>query len=107
MTKVNFIGIECEINKRVYPHNKSQFSLDLFVADTSANSDAGHFHGEPVLTASVCIPGYPFKSGETAIKDYSENEGILDILVQAKIIELTGKSVNSGYCTLPIVRIVI
>ena len=106
MTMVTFMGIDCVVDKRVYPRNKKQAALQLYAADTAGNHKLGISQGEPVLSASVCLPGYPFNKGETAIKDYSENEGILDVLVQAKIVEITGKTVNSGFCTLPVVKIV-
>tara|TARA_Y100001968_G_scaffold252822_1_gene238354 strand:+ start:45 stop:554 length:510 start_codon:yes stop_codon:yes gene_type:complete len=106
MTTVTFMGIDCEIDKRAYPHNK-QPALQLFAADSPGNREMGIHHGAPVLTATACLPDFPFQEGETAIKDYSENEGILDVLVQAKIIELTGKSARSGFCNLPVVKLLV
>jgi hypothetical protein len=55
--------------------------------------------GMPVATASVWI-GNLFND-EIAIKDYSENEGILDALVQAEIVHPPHRSVN-GF---PVVRL--
>lgn len=40
---------------------------------------------EPWCTAAIKIPGLLI--GEVAIKDYSENEGILDVLVSAGIVK--------------------
>jgi len=55
--------------------------------------------GMPVATASVWIPN--LRDDEVAIKDYSENEGILDALVEAKIIHPPHR-VENGF---PVVRI--
>jgi len=42
-----------------------------------------------------------------AIKDYSESEGVYDALIQAGIIEYTGKSIPSGWVMAPICRILV
>lgn len=106
MTNVAFLGIDCEVEKLTYPKNK-QPALQLYAADTSNNHDNGLEPGEPVMTATSCLIDYPFQEGETAIKNYSENEGILDVLVNAKIIELTGKFAYSGYCSFPVVKLLV
>jgi hypothetical protein len=59
----------------------------------------------PYMTASVCIPGIKLAKDETCIKDYSENEGILDALIEAGIVEKTGSVAYSGYICATIVRI--
>ena len=46
----------------------------------------------PVATASVWIPN--LREDEIAIKDYSENEGILDALVEADIVYPPHRSEN-------------
>lgn len=106
MTNVAFLGIDCEVEKLTYPKNK-QPALQLYAADTSNNHDNGLEPGEPVMTATSCLIDYPFQEGETAIKNYSENEGILDVLVNAKIIELTGKFAYSGCCSFPVVKLLV
>lgn len=52
---------------------------------------------EPMFTATVCIDE-PAKKGHVFLKDWSENEGIPDALVKAGIVELTGRTVPTGYC---------
>jgi len=46
----------------------------------------GEFKGESILVASVNIPEEKIEKDEVIIKNYSENEGILDVLINAKII---------------------
>ncbi len=59
--------------------------------------------GMPVATASTWTNG--LERGEFAIKNYSENEGMLDRLVEAHIVEPPHRRVRSGFVELPIVRL--
>lgn len=61
--------------------------------------------GELVLTATVNLPDEDLEDNEVFIKDYSENDGILEVLVNAGIIEDTGKRVRSGFVTIPVCRV--
>lgn len=63
------------------------------------------FTGERVATASVNVPEVDLEDNEIAIKDYSENQGVLDALVDAGMVALTDRAVASGFVTLPIVRL--
>ena len=53
--------------------------------------------GEKSITPTVCIDVAP-EPGCVMIKDWSENEGILDALICAGIIEKTGRQHSTGYC---------
>jgi hypothetical protein len=58
-------------------------------------------YGEPEATATVSLVPYGAPHpGERGIylKDWSENEGVVQALVDAGIIELTGKGMPTGYC---------
>lgn len=62
---------------------------------------------EPQITASVCIPESTQLPGEIFIKDYSENEGILDALIKAGILVDTGKRIKvSPWVEVAICRII-
>lgn len=54
--------------------------------------------GEPWFKATVNIPGETPADGCAFFKDWEENEGLIDVLVTAGVIELTGRTVKSGYC---------
>lgn len=58
----------------------------------------------PYMTASCAIPD-ALQLGEIAIKNYSENEGIWDILLDAGIIEDTGKRIRQGFVVIYIGRL--
>jgi hypothetical protein len=54
--------------------------------------------GEPVAKATVNVIDWePETPAHTLIKDWSENVGVLQSLVDAEIIELTGKEVACGF----------
>jgi hypothetical protein len=54
----------------------------------------------PVATATVWVPG--LAPDEVAIKDYSENEGMLETLLEAHIVKLPHRYVLSGYVDIPV-----
>jgi hypothetical protein len=53
--------------------------------------------GSPVATCTVNLPD--LKSDEIAIKDYSENQGMLDFLLENNIITSPHRYLESGYIT--------
>ena len=61
--------------------------------------------GELLLNATVNIPEIHLTPQYVIIKDYSENSGILDILIEKKIIELAGQAVISGFVKMPICKL--
>ncbi len=103
--KVKFLNYECDVHIQEYTANK-QTAIELVIADTAFNQGRGCEPGEPMCMATVCLPGYQFQEKETAIKNYSENQGILDSLIAAGIVENTGKIANSGFVEIPIVRFI-
>ena len=63
--------------------------------------------GEPLATCTVNIPEYPLEEGEVIIKDYSENEGMFNVLEDAGIVKRTGKMVSSGFITCPVCKLLV
>lgn len=62
---------------------------------------------EFIATATVYIQGKPPAENYVWIKDYSENEGILQALIDAKVVEPTGIHTTTGFVTVPLVRLLI
>jgi hypothetical protein len=58
--------------------------------------------GAPITTATVNLPEFPLEEGEVAIKDYSENEGILDALTDAGVVSDPKKYAITGFALVPI-----
>jgi hypothetical protein len=59
--------------------------------------------GFPFAKSTVNIPG--LEKDEVAVKDYSENEGMLDFLVDNGIVHPPHRSESSGYVTLPVCKL--
>ncbi|WP_317897141.1 hypothetical protein [Aurantibacillus circumpalustris] len=53
-------------------------------------------NGEPVLTATVNIPDEALGADEVIIKNYSENEGVLRVLINASIISFPIRYANDN-----------
>jgi hypothetical protein len=68
-------------------YSNGRFALQLVDADT----------GEPIATATVNIPPEPLEDGEIIIKSYSENEGMVDALVKAGVIEKPHRAIKTGW----------
>ena len=62
--------------------------------------------GEPIAVASINLPHEALEPDEIFIKDYSENEGMLDALVKAEIIFPLHCRVPVGHTTAALCRLV-
>jgi hypothetical protein len=62
--------------------------------------------GLPMATASV-NPDYLLDAGVVAIKDYSENTGILAALVAAGAVEPTGETIPMGFAQAHLCRLLV
>lgn len=60
--------------------------------------------GEPIAKATINIPEIEIAEDEAFIKNWSENEGMLEALVGAGIVERTVMSAASNLVDAPIVR---
>ena len=63
--------------------------------------------GSPIAKATVNIPEVPLSENEVIIKDYAENIGMLETLVNAGVVEDTRKKVAAGRVSVPIVKLLI
>lgn len=109
---VRFGDVDCEISvEGPYKDNRQQHVIQLYVAETEHNRSHpvadSCSPGEPYLEASVFVPDFPFACIETAIKDYAENKGIFDVLIEAGIVEKAGYEVRVNHMLVPVVRILI
>ena len=80
---------------RYLSHN--QIYIQLNVAEDY--KELSFEKGDEFTVATVCVVGYTFDSNQTAIKNYSENEGMLDALSKAGIAKQTDYATdrNSGF----------
>jgi hypothetical protein len=63
--------------------------------------------GEAIATCTVNLPNSPMGENITAIKNYSENKGMLEWLVKEGIVRDTGNYVSSGFINAPLVEVLI
>jgi hypothetical protein len=63
--------------------------------------------GEDLLVATVNIPEASLEEGETVIKDYSENAGILAFLIENGIVSKPVRTVSTGFASVSVVKLLI
>lgn len=85
--QVQFHHWLCDIQYLTYPNGRTAIQL----VDAEDQS--------PIAVATVNIPEAPLKENQVLIKDYSENQGILDVLVKAGIVKDLNQWVPSGHIT--------
>jgi hypothetical protein len=82
---VIFKDWKCTINFAKYSNGRT--AIQLFDVDD----------GQPIATASVNLVDEPMAADEVAIKDYSENEGMFNVLNQAGLISDPVRFTSSGF----------
>lgn len=90
MNKVKFLGEDCAV--KFYAYVKGGQAIQLLCED-----------GSPMATATVWIEG--LEPQELAIKDYSENEGMYEALLEAGIIQPHHRTVSSGFAKLKVTKL--
>lgn len=93
--KVKFREWECDLNFSHYENGRVAIRL------IDAND------GEPVATATTNVPEEDLGPNEVFIKDYSENAGMLAALQAAGAVEPTGRSVDTGFVSIPVCRLLV
>ena len=93
--QVRFKQWDCEVEFKYYFNGRIAIQL----------SDIED--GAPVATATVNVPNEPLADNEVVIKDYSENEGMLNTLVANSIVKPPHKYIKiSDYVTCPVCYLV-
>ena len=100
----SFLDIDCVAVRSLYK-NSMATALEIVAADTQNNKYMGITAGEPVCRASINIDAPALGPDEVAIKTYSENQGLLPLLIAAKIVTLTNTRIGTPYGLLPVVTI--
>jgi hypothetical protein len=95
MQQVNFLGELCNVDLSGKYSNGRQ-AIELICEN-----------GEPMCMATVNVPALALAKDEVIIKNYSENEGILEVLISAGIVKETGETVKMGFVECPIVKLLI
>tara|TARA_R100000008_G_C3515891_1_gene131299 strand:+ start:183 stop:524 length:342 start_codon:yes stop_codon:yes gene_type:complete len=107
MNRVKFCSWDCEVIPAKY--RNGIIALKLETMDP-------HGYPVPVAVATVNLEDYEDEilsaidatgNNYTFIKDYSENEGMLDALVKAGIVSEPLGFYHTGYVTCPLVEVLI
>ena len=84
-----------ELSLQFGKYKNGQISINLFDVED----------GMPYAKATICLDDGILKDNEVAIKNYSENEGILETLIQNRIVEEPHAYIQSGFVKIPICKL--
>ena len=88
---LNFAGFDCTIEIAYFSNKRPVIQL------------IGAADGIPVATASVNFPKIKMTKDEVAIKNYAENEGILEFLIANKVISAKPRVIyTTGHVDIPV-----
>jgi hypothetical protein len=90
---VRVFDVECYLEFDTYSNGKTAIRL----IDSSDD--------EEYTVATVNVPFADLPPGHVAIKSYSENEGVLEALIEAGVVKDTGVKLPSGFISLPVVAL--
>ena len=87
--RVTFRGWACRVERADYG-GTGRIALPLYAVED----------GSPVAVATLHMPALSLAADEVVVKDYSENEGLLSLLVAAGVVSPPLREVQRGYVTL-------
>ena len=99
---VNFRGYKCKVVKAQYSNNKT--ALQLIAAEDNEEQEVAK--GDPIAIATINIPEVNLEPNEVIIKNYSENIGMLEALIEAKVVKPTSKTITTGFVICPVCELV-
>lgn len=94
--RVEFRGWTCRVERASYG-GTDRIALPLYAVED----------GSPVAVATVNLPELALAADEVLVKDYSENAGMLELLIAAGVVSPPLRAVQSGYVTLYVCRCLI
>lgn len=96
MGNVEFAGFTCAVNFARYADN-NRVAIQLVDAED----------GGPVAMATLNLPDVPMAEDEVAIKDYSENTGMAQALINAGIVASPRRVESSGFVSVPVCALLV
>ncbi len=88
-------GEDIKVSVHVKQYQKGGIALEMIMEPD----------GEPYTTCTRWIP--KLNEGEVAVKDYSENDGVLDFLVRNRIVETPHRQEQTGHVNLHICKVIV
>jgi len=102
---VQFKDWRCNIHLEEYV-NSSNIAIVLRNADIIDEDECKELPDmADIAVATVNITGVKLQHDEVAIKDYSENEGMLKALIMANIVHMPHKFVKGGFAEFPVCKL--
>lgn len=98
MKTVKFWGMDLKVVRDRY-RDGGRTALVLYEIPDDPEQDP------PAAIATVNVPDYHLGQDEVLIKDWSENEGMMEALEAAGIVEDTGRQVVCGYTGAKVARL--
>jgi hypothetical protein len=95
MSDYKILGYDAYMMKRKYSNGR----LALEFLDTE--------DGCPIVMATVNLPDAVIAKDEVAIKNYSENDGILQELIEQGVVSAPIRFEPSGFVDIPICKVLI
>ena len=96
MKTFKFTPVESEISRNLV------ISLGKYENGRTAIQLNDAIDGHPYAVATVNMPNVLLADNEVLIKDYSENQGVLDFLIKYNVVTPTPNGVQSGFVWLPL-----
>ncbi len=90
---IKFKDWECSVHFRTYGNGRT--AIELLIAENDLENE--DLKGEPVAVATVNCPEFPLGTNQILIKDWSENEGMLQLLIDEKIVKYLNYDHPTGY----------
>lgn len=94
--RMKFKEWDCEVHLGAYMGSHHP-ALELIEVGT----------GEPIAMATTHLPNVHIPKGYVAIKDYSENSGMLAAMREAGIVDKPHDWVSTGFVSIPICKLLI
>ncbi len=91
---IKFLGYNCNVEFGEYSNGR--VAIEIIIKKT----------GEPMTVASLNLIHHHLEVDEVAIKNYSENEGVLEALIAANIISQPVRFISTGFIQAPVCKII-
>lgn len=93
-----------------YSGEVTELEVEITKYKNGQNAICIYEEGEPYMTATIAVnvpgePFYPIAPNEVVIKNYSENQGILEALVEGGIIEEPHATIGMNFVTLYVCKL--
>ena len=99
-------GYDMILKKEEYQNGKT--ALVIIIGNgNDALEEMGMQPGDEYTVVTVNLPNVELQDNEICVKNYTENEGLFEQLIEQKILRDTGRKVKTGFVSIPIAELLI